>query len=371
MRGRFRDREGDVNARIWGAVLLALAVGAAGSAGSEPPSPRLRRSAEALRGGGRTRPADRKTLDFYFIDVEGGQSTLIVTPAGQSLLVDAGYGGNDGRDPGRIMAAVHDAGLTQIDFLITTHFHGDHAGGVPDLSRRIPIRTFIDYGEPLENGFGARRLYDAYSAIRANGTYIRPKPGDRLPLKGLDVDVVSAGGELITKPLAKAGGANPACATLVKKENDETENPRSVGIRLRFGRFQFVDLGDLSNANLAAVFCPENLVGRADLYLVTHHGNSDTNIPAVLAGLRPRVALLNNGITKGGSYDTFRELHRTAWLEDVWQLHRSQNTEENFSDERIANLDDSTGYAIKASASENGSFTVTNGRTGETKRYAR
>ena len=317
----------------------------------------------------RTRPTDRKTLDFYFIDVEGGQSTLIVTPAGQSMLVDAGYGGFDGRDPGRVMAAVNDAGLTQIDYLVTTHFHGDHVGGVPELSRRVPIHTFVDYGEPLENGFGARRLYDAYSIVRANGQHILAKPGDRLPLKGVDVEVVSAGGALITKPLAHGGGANPACAALVKKENDETENPRSLGIRLRFGRFQFVDLGDLSNANLAALFCPENLIGHVPLYLITHHGNSDTNIPAVLAALHPSAAIMNNSITKGGSYDTFRVLHQAAWLEDVWQMHKSQNTEENYADDRIANLDDTTGYGIKASASEDGSFTVTNGRTGETKRY--
>lgn len=316
-------------------------------------------------------PTSHKTLDFYFIDVEGGQSTLIVTPAGQSLLVDAGYGGFNGRDPDRIMTAVHEAGLTQIDYMLTTHFHGDHVGGTPEVARRIPIHTFVDYGEPVENGFGARRLYDAYSAVRANGQYIRPKPGDRIPLRSLDVDVVSVAGVLLTKSLAHGGGMNPACATLGKKENDETENPRSLGFRLRFGRFQFVDLGDLSGANLAALFCPVNLLGRADLYLVTHHGNSDTNIPAVLAALRPRVAVMNNGITKGGSFDTFRQLHQVAWLEDLWQLHKSQNTAENFPDERIANLDDTTGYGIKASASENGSFTVTNSRTGETKRYAR
>ncbi|MBI3492814.1 MAG: MBL fold metallo-hydrolase [Acidobacteria bacterium] len=335
-----------MKARLWGVVLMALATAA------------MRASAA-------------RTLDFDFIDVEGGQSTLIVTPAGQSLLVDSGYGGFDGRDPDRIMTAVHDAGLTQIDFLLTTHFHGDHVGGAPALSRRIPIHTFIDYGEPIENGNGARRLYDAYSAVRANGRSIQPKPGDRMPLKGLEVDVVSVGGSLITKPLSGAGTANPACATLGKKENDETENPRSLGFRLKFGRFLFVDLGDLSGLNLVSVFCPANLVGHADLYLVTHHGNSDTNIPAVLAALHPRVALLNNGVTKGGSYDTFRELHQAAWIEDVWQLHKSQNTEENFPDDRIANLDDSTGYGIKVSASENGSFTVTNNRTGETKRYAR
>jgi hypothetical protein len=269
------------------------------------------------------------------------------------------------------MAAVKDAGLTQIDYLVTTHFHGDHVGGVPELSRRIPIRTFVDYGEPVETGFGARRLYDAYSLIRATGQYIQAKPGERLPFKGLDVDVVSAAGALITKPLTHAGEANPACPTLVKKDNDETENPRSVGLRLRFGRFQFVDLGDLSNANLAALFCPENLVGRVGLYLITHHGNTDTDIPAVLAALHPRAAIMNNGITKGGSYDTFRDLHRATWLEDVWQLHKSQNTEENYADDRIANLDDTTGYAIKASAREDGSFTVTNARTGETKRYSR
>ena len=313
-----------------------------------------------------------KTLDLYFIDVEGGQSTLIVTPAGESMLVDAGYGTFNNRDPDRVMAAVHDAGLTRIDYMWTTHFHGDHVGGVPEVSRRIPIRTFLDYGEPVESGNGARRLYDAYLAVRANGRYIRPNPGDRIPLEGLDVDVVSVAGDLIKTPLGGAGGVNPACTTLGPKDNDETENPRSLGFRLKYGRFHFVDLGDLSGLNLASVFCPENLVGRADLYLVTHHGNLDTDIPAVLAGLHPRVALLNNGVWKGGHPDTFRDLRQVAGLEDVWQLHKSQNDgAENFADDRIANLDESTGYGIKVSASEDGSFTVKNQRTSETKRYPR
>lgn len=312
-----------------------------------------------------------RTLDFHFIDVEGGQSTLIVTPQGQSMLVDAGYA-RDGRDPDRIMAAIRDAGLSQIDYMWTTHFHADHVGGTPEVSRRIPVRTFLDYGEPVEAGNGARRLYEAYLAVRATGHYVRPNPGDRLPLNGLDLDVVSAAGELIRKPLDSGGRLNPACAAIGWKENDETENPRSLGFRLRFGRFQFVDLGDLSGLNLASLFCPENLLGHADLYLVTHHGNLDTAIPAVLAGLQPRVAVLNNGATKGGHPDTFRDLHALSGLEDVWQLHRSRNAgAANFADERIANLDESTGYGIKVSASEDGSFTVTNQRTGETKRYLR
>src|SRR5215470_11808508 len=156
--------------------------------------------------------AGGKTLDVYFIDVEGGQATLIVTPAGQSLLVDAGYPGQLSRDPDRIMAAVRDARLTRIDYLLITHLHEDHNGGAAELSRRILIGTFVDYGTPVEATKEVVAAFAEYEVARARSRHLVPKPGDRLPLDGVTVDVLSADGVVLTEPLEGAGQRNPACA---------------------------------------------------------------------------------------------------------------------------------------------------------------
>ena len=314
-----------------------------------------------------------KTLDIYFIDVEGGQATLIVTPSGQSLLVDAGYAGFGNRDPDRIMAAVRDAHVERLHYLLITHFHGDHAGGVPEIARRLKVKTFVDYGEPIEKAVFATGPFVAYKPERERARQRHPKPGDRLRLKSVELDVVSAGGALLTKPLPGAGQPNPACAGLARQPDDVTENSRSLGIRLRFGRFTFLDLGDLPGNPLAALACPMNLLGHADVYLVPHHGNRDTAIPAVVAAVTPRVAILNNGATKGGHAEAFTTLRWAAGIEDSWQLHKTRNPgAENFPDAFIANLEDGendTGAWIKVSADESGTFTVTNGRTGLTRSY--
>src|SRR5262249_40179517 len=131
----------------------------------------------------------RKTLDIYFVDVEGGQATLIVTPAGESFLVDTGRDTPDARDAKRIMAAVHDAGVSQIDYLMITHFHSDHDGAVPDLAKLIPIKTFIDYGGPTERSNKVIRPYAAYSRVRRRGAHLQPNVGDVLPIKGVDVQI--------------------------------------------------------------------------------------------------------------------------------------------------------------------------------------
>ena len=256
----------------------------------------------------------RRTLDIYFIDVEGGQSTLVVTPAGQSMLIDAGYAGFENRDPDRIMAAARDARISRLDYLLITHFHGDHVGGVPEVIRRLPVKMFVDYGEPVETTPFVAVPFAAYKPLREGATQLHPAPGDKLPLNGLGVDVLSAGGRLATKPLSKtsgtpgAGQPNPACAALGKLTDPPTENPRSLGIRMKFGKFTFLDLGDLPGKNLAALACPTNLIGHVDLYLVPHHGNEDSAIPAVIAAVTPRVAILNNGKFKGGDADAFNVL---------------------------------------------------------------
>jgi competence protein ComEC len=314
-----------------------------------------------------------RTLDIYFIDVEGGQSTLMVTPAGESLLVDTGYEGNNGRDAGRILAAARDAGIKQIDYLLLTHFHPDHIGGLPELAQQIPIRTFVDHGTMAEpttaNPAGEKHAFDAYLAVK-KARHVEPKPGDRLPLKGLEVVVVSSAGATIVKPLSGAGAATPGCPQAPRPAQNATENPRSTGVHVRYGRFRFIDLGDLSGPPLHALFCPANLLGPADVYLVPHHGGADVSEPAYLAAVAPRVAIMNNGAIKGGSREAFATLHNASRLDDVWQVDKSRTEgAQNFADERIANLDETTGHWLKVSANEDGSFQVTNGRTGKSKTY--
>ena len=314
-----------------------------------------------------------RTLEVFFIDVEGGQATLILTPAGQSLLIDAGYGGRGGRDPARILAAAREARINRIDYLLVTHFHPDHAGGVAELAAAIPIGTFIDYGEPMGTDRMATGAFRAYEAVRSKGLRLQPKPGDRLSLKGIEADVVSTGGTLLSKPLSGGGQMTAPCPAADNQAADGTENFRSVGVRLRFGAFTFVDVGDLGGNTLAGLVCPTNLLGEASVYLIPHHGDADSNVPAVLKALRPRVAIMNNGVIKGGAPEVFRTLRAQQGLEDLWQLHASQNRgADNSPDPFIANVDDgTTGYWIKLTASKNGSFSVVNGRTGFTKTYSR
>ena len=158
------------------------------------------------------------TLDIYFIDVEGGQATLIATPARESLLIDTGFAGNGGRDAGRILAAVKDAGLTRIDYLLITHFHPDHDGGVVELARQIPIGTFIDHGglDPAiagQIGAGTVDAYNAYAEVRKSGAHLEPKVGDRLPLKGIDLTFVSTAGQTIAQAVSGASTPNPSCTS--------------------------------------------------------------------------------------------------------------------------------------------------------------
>jgi competence protein ComEC len=317
--------------------------------------------------------AGGKTLDIYFIDVEGGQATLVVTPAGHSLLIDAGYPGLMGRDPDRIMAAVRDARLTRIDYLLVTHLHEDHNGGAAELSGRIPIGTFVDYGSPVETTKEVVAAFPAYEAARARSRHLVPKAGDRLPLEGVTVDVVSVDGTVLPSPLEGAGQRNPACADLEHPPDSRGENPRSIAVRLRFGAFRFLDVGDLVASKMADLVCPLNLLGQVDVYVIAHHANSDPTLPAVFEAIRPRVAIANNGPWKGATPPTMTALHELRNPADVWQLHRTINYgAENFPENFIANVGfeaaDGASW-IKLSATEDGAFSVTNGRTGWTKQY--
>jgi competence protein ComEC len=316
--------------------------------------------------------ASARDLEIYFIDVEGGQSTLIVTPAGKSVLVDAGYGGARGpRDSDRILAVLHEAGVDRINYMLVTHFHPDHLGGLPAVAERVPIDMFIDYGEPMGTDRMALGVFRAYEPIRATRPHLHPNAGDFLPLEDVEVQILSEGGTLIQKPLPGAGQHNPACEMVEDYVDDGTENFRSIGFRLRLGAFRFVDLGDLSGNTLTSLACPVDLLGPASVYLVAHHGNYDSNVPALLAALRPQASILNNGPIKGGVRDSLATLLAQPDM-DLWQLHESRNRDaQNAPDEFIANVDDgATSYWLKLTAKDDGSFELLNPRTGFVKRYA-
>lgn len=313
--------------------------------------------------------AGPKPLDVYFVDVEGGQATLVVSPSGESLLIDTGWPGFEGRDAGRIEAAMKQAGVARIDYLIITHFHTDHVGGVAQLAAKVPIGTFVDHGPTVENTADAN--YTAYLEARKRGRHLQVKPGDTIPVAGLKVTVVSSAGESIRSPLAGAAPPNPLCADHKPQPDDASENARSVGVLIAHGAFRMVDLGDLTWNKEHALACPSNLIGHVELYVTTHHGAENSGPAVLVHALKPRVAVMNNGAKKGGSPSAWRIVRDSPGIEDLWQLHTSVEggRESNSADEFIANLDETTAHAIKVSATQDGSFTVTNGRTSMTKTY--
>ena len=319
----------------------------------------------------RTQTPSRTALDVFFIDVEGGQATLFVTPAGESMLVDAGWAGFEGRDAGRIEAAAKQAGVSRLDYLLVTHYHADHVGGVPEIARRLPVRTFVDHGATVEQGERPAALFNAYVDATASGKRLQVKPGDTLPLSGVDVRVVSSGGDLLNRPLPGAAAPNPLCRDFKPLEEDKTENARSVGVVLTYGNFRMIDIGDLTWNKEHDLVCPNNLLGNVDLYLTTHHGLDISGSPAIVHALRPRVAIMNNGAKKGGTRSAWQTVRDSPGLLDFWQLHFAVDAgaDHNTAEPLIANLDETTGYGIKVSVQRDGSFTVTNARNGHAKTY--
>lgn len=294
----------------------------------------------------RSAPGAAKPLVVYVVDTEGGKATLWISPAGESLLVDTGSPG--GRDTDRIMAAVTDAGLTRIDYVLSTHYHVDHIGGLPELTKRIPIGTFIDHGPSVEEREQVPGFQQAYAALYGKAKHLVVKPGDRVPVAGLDWRIVTAGGGALKTPLPGGGRPNPSCAQFTPKEiTNDPENAQSVGSVVTFGQFRTIDLGDLLWNKEFELMCPNNPVGQVDLYFVTHHGLDQSGSPVLVHGVQPRVAVMQNGTRKGAGAQAMPTMRMSAGLEDIWQLHWGYGAgiEQNSAGVYIANVDDAATIA--------------------------
>jgi competence protein ComEC len=336
-------------------------------------------------------PSQLKPLDIYFLDTEGGQATLFVSPSGQSMLVDTGFAGNQGaatpaesnasgitRDADRIMAVLKTANVNVLDYVVITHYHGDHVGSAAELANRIPIRHFVDHGPyTVELQKGRDAAFLSYMTVREHAHAITAKPGDVIPVDGLDVRVVSSAGDLIKEPMAGAPGAgapNPLCRNAKLKEQDPTpENFESVGIVVKYGNFRLVDLGDLTWNQEHALACPNNLLGTMTVFHTTRHGDPHSGAPQFAHAIHARVAIMNNGERKGGSPEYWQTVHDMPGLEDFWQIHRSAagGADHNSPEQFLANLNETDhGHYLKMSVRADGSFSMTSERTGFTKEYA-
>ena len=350
------------------------------------------------------------TLTIYYIDTEGGQSTLVVGPSGDTLLVDTGNAGE--RDLGRIVETLRAAGVTKIDHLWTTHYHGDHVGALLAIASQFPVGHFYDHGAPHpKDRIVSAQFLAAYEDV-SRGKRTTVKPGDKVKMTGVDITTVASASQFLRSNLPGGGSTNASCSGVQPKDESaypDPDNGESAGFVLTFGRFRTVDLGDLTWNGELDLMCPTNRIGTVDLYLTSHHGLEKSGSPALVQALRPRVVVMNNGTRKGGTPEAFAGLQETVGIEDLWQLHWSYNVGlENAPARFIANVDEpaaiatvlttpapapgtppaaraggpggrggpapaahTPAYLIKVTAEQNGTFTVSNTRNGFSKTYPR
>jgi len=340
-----------------------------------------------------------RTLDIYILNVDLGNAVLVVSPSGKTMLIDAAA--PEQRYTELILAAVKDAGVSQIDYSVVSHYHWDHYGVLPELSEKVPILNFVDHGPNVElkrgeewyqthGGSKENPIYEAYLKTRAKGNHIVVKPGDTIPFDGVETTVVTSAGEVLAAPMKRAGGFNHAGWMTPLIADNQQEDSQSVGVVLEFGKFRFINLGDLPWNVSYRLFCPENKVGQVDLYYVTHHAlgiDSETMgaahqsakacPPCEVYGLRPRVAILSmreDFVWRLTTPEAWQRLRLSPGLEDIWQTHYQAQggPGNNPPEEFIASLHTpwrEGGDWIKVSAEEDGSFTVTNKRNGFSKRY--
>ena len=312
------------------------------------------------------------TLDIYWIDVEGGAATLIITPARESILMDAGWDRPDNRDAQRIRDAMVDARIDRIDYFLASHFHADHVGGLSALAALVEIGQFIDHGDSVEQDTErGRATWESYRRL-AQGRRRTVTPGDKLPFARLEFTFVTANGQTLDRPLLPLG-PNPYCEGSSSGPDDVGENSRSLGYLLSLGAFQFLNLGDLTTNVQHAIACPENKLGTVDIYQVPHHGNGVAS--QLTWAVTPSVAVINNGPHKGGSADGFNVVAQTPGLDQIWQTHRALDSGEahNADEAFLANTTDEAqcrGYWIKAIVAPDGrSYSLVNGRNDNARAY--
>jgi beta-lactamase superfamily II metal-dependent hydrolase len=323
-------------------------------------------------------PAASKTFDMWVIDSEGAKSELIVSPGGQSMLVDTGFPGFNGRDANRIAEACKAAGVTRLDMLVITHYDMDHVNDAPAVVAKIPVELFVDHGPAAVHDPGTTRAVTAYDALWAAAKHLVVKPGDKIPFKGMDVTVITAAAQHLPAPLKGAGKPNPACAdtqpkTWVGENQDTSENGNSLSLLFTYGKFRMMDMGDLTWNREMQLMCPNNPIGTVDLFVTGNHGNDNASSPALVDGLKPRVIVMDNGERKYGSLPAMKTLKTVPGLQALYLMHWSANApNDNPPDETIANLHDSPdGKWLKISVDQNAVIKVTNQRTAETKTYKR
>jgi beta-lactamase superfamily II metal-dependent hydrolase len=289
---------------------------------------------------------------MYVVDTEGGHAVLYVSPAGESLLEDTGNPG--GRDTDRIMAILDAAGVKQIDHLILTHYHVDHVGGVEELLKRIAVKHFIDHGATVEPREQVPDFQKKYAEWNSKAKHTVVNPGDKIPFAGIETTVVTSHGDVIKKPLAGGGKPNPECADF--KERDESrvdpENPQSVGVVYQYGKFRTINLGDFTWNKEKELMCPNNPIGKVDVYLTSHHGIDQSGSPALVHGLAPMVAVMHNGTRKGGAVQTMQTLYSSPGLQAIWQNHwaYAAGLEYNTPGLFIANIEDPAAVAAALTA---------------------
>lgn len=342
-----------------------------------------------------------KALDIYVVDVEGGTAILFVSPSGESLLIDSGglqRDLSDPRDAGRIMEAANAAGIQKIDHMITSHYDYDHYAGLPSLADRIKIEEYIDHGPNTQPAEQADRfMKDIYPQLYAKAKHTVVRAGDKISLGGAEVIIVSSIGEFIRRPLPGAGKPNPSCVNL-QSPRSGNEDIQSISVYITYGKFRLYHSGDLPQGKENEMMCPTTRVGPVDMLLGLHHGTAQSNSPALVHPLRPRVAIMNNGTRKGGNPEVMRTVFSSPGLEDLWQMHFSVLSGQEYTvpgmfiantfDDQAAAMPiaplaptqpgttqppqpahEGKAYWFKVSARQDGSFTVTNTRNGFSKTY--